>query len=224
MRAFLRSSIAVFVFSVVLSTGCATTGGKVFGTAAVVSGIGSVYLMSTSSATLENGQAVLRDDHSAAGAGLAFTAVAAAGAWFLSEYVFGNPLGLVVGGGGGGVPPSADPAGEPAAAPAPEPAHPADSVAPAPVTIVVQAPAPAPQAPLAGWHLDPDGQDRLLDRAGELVIRIDGAGVIWNFSGAALGQVDMSGNCDVSCRRARAHQMLLDLERRQGPPPRAGRR
>jgi hypothetical protein len=58
----------------------------------------------------------------------------------------------------------------------------------------------------------------------DAAIRIDGAGVVWNFGGAALGEVDMSGNCDVSCRRARAHQMLLDLEQRQGLPPRSGRR
>lgn len=224
MRALLRSSIAVVLYAV-LSTGCATTGGKVFGATAVVSGIGSVVLMSTSRATLENGQAVLRDDHTDAGAGLAFAAVAAAGGWFLSEYVFGNPLGLIVGGGGGGgggFPPSADPAGDPVAAPAPGPAPTGDGAASAPVTIVVQAPDPPAQVPLAGWHLDPDGQDRLLDRAGELVIRIDGAGEVWNFGGAALGEVDMSGNCDVSCRRARAHQMLLYWEQ-QGQPRRPGR-
>src|SRR6185295_18800171 len=75
MRAFLRSSIVAVL---ALSTGCATTGGKLFGTAAVASGIGSIYLMSTSRATLENGQAVLRDDHTDAGAGLMFVAVAAA--------------------------------------------------------------------------------------------------------------------------------------------------
>ena len=76
---------------------------------------------------------------------------------------------------------------------------------------------------MPGWHIDPqDGQDKLLNRDGELVIRIDHAGTVWNFSGAALGQVDMSGNCDVACRRARAHQMLLHLEQRQGQPPRPG--
>jgi hypothetical protein len=219
MRAFLRSSIVAVL---VLSTGCATTGGKLFGTAAVASGVGSIYLISTSRATLESGQAVLRDDHTDAGAGLMFVAVAAASGYFLSEYVFGKPW-AVGGGGGGGFSPSADPAGEPAAAPGPEPAPAGEVAAPAPVTIVVQAPAAA-QGPLAGWHLDSDGQDRLLNRAGELVIRIDGAGEVWNFGGAALGQVDMSGNCDVSCRRARVHQMLLDLEQRQGRPPRSGRR
>lgn len=225
MRAFLRSCSVVLVL-VILSTGCATTGGKLFGTVAVASGIGSIYLLSTSRATLENGQAVLRDDHTDAGAALMFTAVAAAGGWFLSEYVFGNPLGRIVGGGGGGgggFPPSADPAGDSVAAPAPEPPPAGDSAAPAPVTIVLPVPGPAAQGPIAGWHLEGD-EDKLLDRAGELVIRIDGAGVVWNFNGAALGQVDMTGNCEVSCRRARAHQMLLDLERRQGPPSRPGGR
>jgi hypothetical protein len=222
--AFLRSCIGLLVLCVVLSTGCSTTGGKVFGTAAVASGIASVYLMSTSRATIVNGQAVLQDDHTEAGAGLIFAAIAAASGWFLSECVFGKPwaVGGGGGGGGGGFPSSADPAGEPAAAPAPEPAPAGDSGAPAPVTIVVQAPDPAAQGPLLGWHLEPDGQDQLLDRAGELVIRIDRAGTVWNFGGAALGQVDMSGNCDVACRRARAHQMLRDLEQRQRPPSRRG--
>lgn len=201
-----------------LSTGCATTGGKVFGTAAVASGIASIYLMSTSRATLVNGQATLQDDHTDAGAGLMFAAIAAGSGWFVSEFIVGKAV-PCCGGGGGGF----EPAIEPAPAPAFEPAPSGEAAAPAPVTIVVQAPDPAAQLPLAGWHLDPDGQDRLLNRAGELVIRIDGAGAVWNFSGAILGRVDMSGNCDVACRRARAHQMLIQLERQQGQPSRSDR-
>lgn len=228
MRAFLRSCIVPLVLGVVLSTGCSTTGGKVFGTAAVASGIASVYLISTSRATLVNGQATLQEDRTEAGAGLMFAAIAAASGWFVSEYIFGKPLPCCGGGGGDGWHPSAEPAVQPAIEPAPvpaiEPAPPGEVAAPTPVTIVVQAPGPAPQLQLPGWQLDPDGQDRLLDRAGELVIRIDRAGTVWNFSGAALGQVDMSGNCDVSCRRARAHQMLRDLEQRQRPSRSGGGR
>lgn len=207
MRAFLRSCIVLLL----LSTGCATTGGKVLGTTAVVTGIASILLMSSSRATLENGQAVLADDHMDAGAGLMFVSIAAASGWFLTEYVFGGPFGGTAGGGGGGgggFPASADPSGEAVAAPAPAPAPVEDSVAPAPVTVVVQAPDRGGRdQPRAGWHLEGD-QDELLNRDGELVIRIDGAGAVWLVQGGVLGRVDMSGNCDAACRRAQAHQML----------------
>ena len=87
MQAFIRSSIAALV----LVTGCRTTGGKVFGTVTLASAVGSVYLLNSSSTTLDNGRAVLKDDHMDAGAALMFAAVAAAGGWFLSEYVSAVP-------------------------------------------------------------------------------------------------------------------------------------
>jgi hypothetical protein len=202
MRTLIGSSIVVLLL---FTSGCKTTGGKVFGTAAVVSGIGSVYLLTTSSTTIENGRLATQDDHMDAGAGLMFAAIAAVTGWFISECVLGSPLGFAV---GGGAPVLAPAAVEPPAAPAAENGS-AEYGSPAPVVIVVHADDQDQQV-RRGWVLDPqDGQDKLYNRRGELIGRIDRAGYVWNIGGATVGVVDMSANCEVACRRARAHAMLF---------------
>lgn len=205
MRSFL---LALFV----LSTGCTTTGGKVFGTTALVSAVAGSYLMVTSSTTIENERLIMHDDRQNAGVGLVFAAVAAAGAWAVSEMIFGEHPGG--GGGGAWLPPA-----EPVAAPAAEPTY-VDvdvnvNVSVEPTVVVVQdrdRGADERDRFRQGWRFDPgDGQHKLYAPGGELLGRIDPGGDVWDGRDSHTGRVDMSPSCGVACKCSQARKMLLGI-------------
>jgi hypothetical protein len=203
---------SVLLVLLVLSTGCKTTGGKVFGTTALVSAVAGSYLMVTSSTTIENERLVMHDDRQNAGVGLVFAAVAAAGAWAVSEMIFGEHSG---GGGGGYLLPPAEPAVEPAIEPAVEPAAVEVNVSVEPTVIVVQDRDRGPDERdllSRGWRFDPgDGEHKFYAPSGEFIGRIDHGGDVWNASDSHMGRVDMSPGCGVACKRSQARKMLLGI-------------
>lgn len=211
MRAPVRAVVTALVIALlaflVLSAGCKTTSGRVFGAASVVSAIGSGYLLMTSSTTIEDGMLVTHDDRQNAGVGLMFAAVVAAAGWATSEMFFGEHHGS--GGGGGYAPvlvePTA-PAVSEAEAPAPE-----ERPSEGPVVVVVQERDEDPRDLFSrGWRVDPrDGQHKFYAPNGELIGRIDYEGYVWDSSHAYMGRVDMSPGCGVACKRSQARRKLL---------------
>ncbi len=141
MRAPMRSVILILSFLVV-STGCKTTGGKIFGTLSLASAVGGGYLTATSSATIENGMLVTHNDRQNVGVGLIFAAALAATGWAVCEIMF-SEHGCGSGGGYSYVPSAPVVARVAPAAPTP----PAPPVAPAP-SVAPSAPF-APSAPSA---------------------------------------------------------------------------
>ncbi|HWU85749.1 MAG TPA: condensation domain-containing protein [Kofleriaceae bacterium] len=85
MRSHTSALITVLL---VLSTGCKTTGGKVFGAASLASAVGAGYVLATSTPGIEDGRLVSHDERQLAGAGLMLAAVVAMSAWGVSELVY----------------------------------------------------------------------------------------------------------------------------------------
>src|SRR5262249_8777067 len=150
--------------SLLFSTGCQTTGGKVFGVMSGATMIGGVALLANSDLPTP-GEGT--SDSTKQGAALLFTAVAAVAAVGPVE-VFGDeerPFLPVLGRG-------------PVAPPQEVPVVDAPVEPPAPVVVVHD----RERDPYSrGWHFDPaDGQQKLYDRAGVFVGRFDDAGDVWD--------------------------------------------
>lgn len=199
----------------VLSTGCRSTGGKIFGTVSLASAAASSYMLANSGSSIEGHTLVTHDDDRRTGGALLITAVLAAGGWAFCELMerdptFGGAWGVVAAGPvapaeAGPVAPVADPPAEPPAPPAADPAPP---------LVVIAGPGggPAPPLPRYVWRVDPsDGQHKLYAPDDEYVGRLDTSGEVWDRIGVLRGRVAIAPTCALACRRSQAARMLLGL-------------